>query len=272
MKVEESAPKRSNPVASTIRLFEAFLLLAAIAYGFVWLASRTGGFRSLAEERLSAAVGMPVKIGNSYARWNLDLVFENVRTVDNGRANQPGIRVRRLELDWTFAKSLKAAHWMPTRISMEDGSITFATTVTGQWEPSALAPMSEQVASWLGVKLKTHVRPDVEAAPSAAPARPSVETGSARQLACGISAHNFEVQWWADGDAALAAMRGLNVDATPMLTPGRSITHYLVKLDEVKGANNFEMNDATLELLDVGDQQVVLAFHSQRAAPLDLTP
>lgn len=260
----KTEPETSKACGSSglLGLIRLLLILAAIAYITSLLVSRTEGFRSLVADRLEREIGLPVKIGGSHAKLNLDLVLESIRTEDDGRQNQPGVRASRVELEWSPWRSLRRGRIALDAVTVVTGDVTFATTVSGQWEPAPIAPLSEKVASWIGLDLKRHVKPDAAVAPRASSGKPKEKSEKRRSAPPRLRIRNVDVSWWTEGDAPIGQLRGLSLTASSLAADDRVITHYVLKLGSAEGAKGFRADDVTLELVDAGDQQVVLTLRS----------
>lgn len=271
-KAEEPPPRPANPFIRLLRAIEVALILLAIGYVGILLVSRTDGFRSLLADRLQGAIGLPVKIDRSHAALNLDIVLEGVNTEGDGAKSQPAVHARRVEVDWSPLRSLSGLSWAVNEVKIEEGDVTFATTLSGDWEPSQLAPLSRQIAVWLGVNLKQHVKSGEPGAALADPESSAQKSpGKPLMPRCRLTLRQIGMTWWASPDESLARLTGINVDATPIHTPGRDLTHYLLKLGSATGPKGLKLENLTMELIDAGDQQVVLTLQSDRA-PLDLQP
>ena len=263
----EESPRKTGPIRQFAHVVETIVVLVIIGYVAALLLSRTDGFRSLAADRLEDIVGMPVHIEKSSARWNLDVEFRQLSTESNGQQNQPGVRADRVMLDWSPLSSLRHLKMVWSGAEIEGGDITFATTVSGQWEPAQLAPVSEQIAKWLGLDLKHHVRADAEAV---SPKKPDAAEGKKEEKrkwnASRLRIRKTNIAWWAEATNELARLDGLALDVTPLDTPGHHITHYLLKLDRAESRGGLKMNGVNIELMDAADQQVVLTFQADREA------
>jgi hypothetical protein len=251
------------------RVIETLAIVLAIAYVAFLLMSRTEGFRGLVADQLQEVVGLPISIAGSRARPDFDIVLEGLATEGDGRKNRPSVRAQRVVIEWSPLDVLRNRRLAPRALLIDDAEVTFATTVSGQWAPAAMAPLSEKIASWLGVDLKTPGKALDRAGP---PAGADSDRGAGREPVwsrCRLQVRRAAMSWWADEQNEVAGIAGLSADVTPMRVPGRRLTHFLLMLDHAASTNGFGIQDVRIELIDAGDQQVVLSFQGdgRKTAP-----
>ena len=62
----------------------------------------------------------------------------------------------------------------------------------------------------------------------------------------------------------VARVSGVKLDVSSVHVPGRDFRHYRLKLDEAVARDGTTLKDVDLELIDAGDQQIVLGFKAER--------
>lgn len=283
---EEEPPRRTawSRIRSAYRLARTLVVIGAILYGAALVASRTDGFRDLVAARLERHLGMPVKVESVAANARFDLTLQGIVTEGTRHKNSPGLRAHRVTLAWSWRDVLRRGGPGLRLLDLDRCVITFARDEQGVWQPADMAPLSEFLAKWLQLDLGTkppenvtgptggEAEPREDGAPAAGKptvAATGVSTARAlRDARLSIVLRRSEVTWWGDGDVPLAAVEGVNLAATPVRLPNRTMTHYHLKLDHAAGAQGLSVSDMTLELLDTGDQQLVLVFDAGRTSGL----
>jgi hypothetical protein len=279
----EEEPRRSSwsHLRTLVRAAKTLLVIGMILYGAALVAARTDGFRDVVASRLERHLGMPVKIDGVSANARFDLTLRGVVTEGTRHKNSPGIRAHRVKLAWNWALLFRQGRPGLRHLDLERCVITFARDDQQNWQPADLAPLSEFLAKWLQLDLGKPVAavPDTAAAPEREPAaategpRPAEAAGraAARALQDGrmsVALRRSEVTWWGEGEVPLAAVEGVSLTATPVQLPNRSLTHYHLKLERASAAQGLSVSDLTLELLDTGDQQLVLVFDAGHTSGL----
>lgn len=268
---ENEEPRRTawSRVRTLVRAAQTLLVIGLILYGAALVASRTDGFRDVVASRLERHLGVPVKIDAVSANARFDLTLRGVVTEGTRHKNSPGIRAHRVKLAWSWAQFVRQGRPGLRHLDLERCVITFARDDQQNWQPADLAPLSEFLAKWLQLDLGTPADAAsvsaVKAEASGAAGRPAADAGraAARALQDGrmsVALRRSEVTWWGDGEVPLAAVEGVSLTATPVELPNRTLTHYHLKLERASAAQGLSVSDLTLELLDTGDQQLVLVF------------
>ncbi|MCX7669683.1 MAG: hypothetical protein N2439_06410, partial [Anaerolineae bacterium] len=142
----------------------------------------------------------------------------------------------------------------------------------GRWTPAAFA----EVAEWLAQQLNFELPPPeggqkaeaIADPPPPRKARPPRD-GSFVELARGtskIAIRRGEISWWLEPAAPYASVEGLMVFVTPLEAPGRRMVHYRVNVKRASSQKGPAWQDVALELLDIGDQRLVLRFTADHFA------
>lgn len=252
--------KRSNPLRAAWGACVTILVLLLIAYVTGLFIGRTDGFRAIVAGRLENALGMPVKID----RVSLDAVYTmtltGLETEGERRTGNPGLRVGSARLEWRWSDVLKRGKVGISRIELEKPTVAFGRDDAGGWTPKPVAPLADFVARQLQFTFPSP--------PEARPAPPSTDAGrpsrpveiDLKGIDTAIVIRRGEVSWWLDASAPHASVEGISLDVTPLSVPGRVLAHYLLTVKRAASKDGPAFRDLTVELLDVGDQQIVLRF------------
>jgi hypothetical protein len=287
---EDEAPRRTpwSHVRTTYRAVRTTLVVLVILYVAALAATRTDGFRDVVASRLEQHFGLPVKIESVAASPRFDLTLRGLVTEGTRQKNSPGLRAHQVVLGWAWGDLWRHGRVGLRRLELERCVITFARDDQQAWQPADLVPLSEFLAKWLQLDLgpaasasnaatvavaerpagtpePDALEPEVEK-PAAAAGR-----AAARALQDGhlsVALRRSEITWWGDGDVPLAAVEGVSLTATPVRLPNRTLTHYHLKLEHAAGAKGLSVSDMTLEVLDTGDQQLVLVFDAGHTSGL----
>ncbi len=261
----------AKPMAMHAVVTASVLLL--IVYVALQVAARTEGFRSLVAEQVGKRIGMPVKIAGSGVNWRFDLTLEHLVTEGTKRPSSPGFRAQRIRLDWNLAGLWRGA---PLRaVELDRPRIVLAREEQGDWKPDEFRALSDFLGRWLELELPAPgaAKPVAEADPfDPEAARPAVEdrarAAAARLQRTGMTVafRDGAVEWWDGGQAPAAAVDRIHLQITPLRAPERALTHVRMRVAEVRKAGGERLRDADLELVDAGDQQVLLRFSADRVA------
>lgn len=283
---EEEAPRRSlwSPVRTTYRAVRTTLVVLVILYVAALAATRTDGFRDVVASRLEKHFGIPVKIESVAASPRFDLTLRGLVTEGTRQKNSPGLRAHQVVLGWAWGDLWRHGRVGLRSLDLERCVITFARDDEQAWQPADLVPLSEFLAKWLQLDLSppataSNAAPEntvVEEKPAAlepAVEKPAAAAGraAARALQDGhlsVALRRSEITWWGEGEVPLAAVEGVSLTATPVRLPNRTLTHYHLKLEHAAGAKGLSVSDMTLEVLDTGDQQLVLVFDAGHTSGL----
>lgn len=267
----EEAPKRSTFAGIRLawRILRTAVAVAAILYVAGLFAARTEGFRDIVARRLEARLGLPVSIGSVSADWRYDLTLRSVATEGTREKQEAGVRAQRVRLGWSLADWFGGGGVGLREIDLDRCVITFARGEGGSWQPEQLAPLSDFLAKWLHVDLGAGGGQAADGVAPTAPKAPAREATRALQEArLRVALRRCEVTWWTGGEVPLAALEGVTLTATPVRLPNRSMTHYHLKLARAASAAGMAASNLTLELLDTGDQQIVLVLQADHTTGL----
>lgn len=239
----ESAPRRSF-VARLHYSLSILLVLAAIAYVGLIIAGRTAGFRSMVEDRLKSRLGMPVLLASARISPTLNLVLSGIRTAQDD-FRPVFFKADRLVLGWSLSEKLRGGpfwnHFLARGLELyitvdnDDQKLPpFWSALADQWRgraseasSGAEAPRNRPAELWRRVRL------DLEG---------SFEFASAEES---------------------ASARG-HIFVTPVEVPGRRFLHILLKAPEAC-RNDQRYRDVVCEMLDLGDQRIVLQLRAEPA-------
>lgn len=266
--------RRANPIRTLWRAARTLLILLLILYIVGLVASRTDGFRSIIAQRLEKIVGMPVKVDRASLAMNYALTLRGVATEGEPRVGVAGVRARQVDVEWRWSNLWRHGRLGIARLKIDRPEIAFAEREDGTWSPSRLAQGGEFILRQLNVSLPGKKAVSVSDATEAEKLPVSSPDKSALAavgigLDANVSFKRGEVVWWARGsDAPLASIEGASLSVTPVHLPGREITHYLLTVDRAASAGGPGVSGLVAELLDMGDQQIVLRFLAEHTPNL----
>lgn len=261
---EDDAPPRRSPWRRAWRAVKTLLVLLAIAYVALVIAGQTDGFRDLVSHRLERHLGQPVKVEGASLSLRLDLSLRGVVTEGTKRKNSPGLRIQRAFIGWDWSQLIRRGRPGVRALELDRCEVVFGRAEDGTWQPARLAPLSAFLARWLELDLGSAAPPASAGAP--APVSGAATTPRAAALAfqkegTRVVLRGGQITWWADeSDVPLAAVEGVRLQATPVAVPGRLLTHYALSVERAASATGARVSDLKLELLDAGDQQVILGL------------
>jgi hypothetical protein len=273
---EEPPPRKGpNPLRRAWHAACTILIVVLLLYVSGLVIGRTEGFRALVAQRLEKVLEMPVKIEGTSLDARYGLTLKGVVTEGTRRANSPGLRAQRVAVSWRWGDVFRRGKPGIARLELDKPVIVFELQENGDWAPAPLAPLSAFLAKQLQFSLPTRT--------GAAPAAPASESafapeGEARAARAGVEAAlsglkteivitRGELAWWTEQPVPVASVEGVSLQATPVAVPGRALTHYLLKVARAASVDGPGIRDLVVELLDTGDQQVVLRFHGEHSAP-----
>lgn len=268
---EDTPSSRRNPFRRALHGVITLLIIAAILYVSARLAVGTAGFRSLAAGRMEKLLGMPVKIEQVSANWRFDVTLRNVVTEGTRRDDSPGLRAQRVRIGWAWGDLWRRGRPGLRSLELDRCVIVFARDEKQEWAPREFAPLSAFLSRQLRIDLSGSTTGTVEKATGAPDDRAGVGTDAAgvKETVRNLQDRGFrfalrrgEITWWDGADVPRAAVEGVDLNATPVRVPHRTLTHYLLRVERAADAQGMALADATLELLDTGDQQLVLVFRA----------
>ncbi len=240
------------------------VVVVCILYVAAFLAARTAGFKSMVEDRIEKAVGIPVRIEKTRATVGLDLVMEGAVSENGGRIGKAGFRVGKAVLSWSVMDRVRMGGGLLRAVDIRDASLFFAPNEEGDWEPA----FASGVGSWLGNWAGFSVRKPAPAAPVAA--SPRKETAGALAGAMRLPAVTNDwsdialrvsggrLVWWGAGGEEEAAIENIELTVTPLRLPNRSMTHLYVSFTEGRLGKERRLRDFALEMLRTGSNSIIL--------------
>ena len=274
---EAPASRRANPLRGAWRTLRSVLIVLSILYVAGWVIGRTEGFRSLVAQRLEKLLGMPVKIESASLNLRYGLTLRHLVTEGTRRENSPGIRAQRIEIEWRWGDLLRRGRPGIKRLVLEKPVIVFEQQDSGGWSPDPLAPMSDFLARQMQFSFAPrNAAANVPVSEGAGTNAPSVVTqrrskneltATLGHLDMAVAIQRGQVVWWTGDAAPAASVEGVTFQATPVQLPDRALTHYVLKVERAASAQGAAIRDLVIELLDTGDQQVILRFLGEHLAP-----
>lgn len=262
-KDKEEAPPGPGPIRLFFRFFNTLLVLSIIAYGAVRAMTFTAGFKSLIEEQVLARFDLPVTIGKVRSNWSCDLEFSDVATTNVSDVATGGIRAQRIDLEWSLADLLRGRPWDLRRIGVAGCTITFVAR-DGAWDPAALAPLSSWLAKWLEVGLPAPSN-TVPVATTNSNVKATAEAARVDRWSNTVfSVRDMTLKWMIGATGEVSSAEGVWVDVAPLQVPDRKFRYYHLKLNVARSPDGSTIRNVDLELLDTGDQQVVLGLKAER--------
>lgn len=267
--------KQPNPLRRAWRACCTILILLGLLYIAGLAIGRTEGFRALVAQRLEKLLGMPVKIDRTALNARYGLTLKGVVTEGTRRANSPGLRAQRVSIDWRWCDVFRRGKPGIARVELDKPVIIFAQEEDGTWAPKPLAPLSVFLAKQLqfSLPMRGENRPPrtdsmlaVEVQGPRAATDPAALEAVLSGLKTEISITRGELAWWTEQPVPVASVEGVSLQATPVALPDRALTHYLLKVTRAASVNGPGIRDLIVELLDTGDQQVVLRFQGEHSA------
>ena len=235
--------------------------LVAIFYVGVFLACRTDGFRSYAEDFLERHLGVPVHVKRIQATPSLKLVLTGVVTEGGSRKGTPGYRVREAIVQWSVMNKLLSRGGALSALELKGFGVSFAPGQSGEWEPSALAKLGSWVAEWgrfdLAAPAAVTVQGDLPATEEA-DKKPAPSTRSEMWDRINLSISDGEMSWWDADKRELASVSGVRFEITPIRLPNRKMTHYFLTLDSAQIGTQRSVRDFTFEMLKMASNSIVI--------------
>lgn len=273
-RVEDDVPEPASFASGLRRAWHAAVtlsILVIIAYVALQILARTDGFREVVAQRLGDAIGMPVQIGESSVNWRFDVELREVVTEGTKRESSPGIRAKRVRIGWAPGERLRGRGGIRS-IEADGLTLVFGLGEDGTWQPKPLAELSAFLSR--SAELQLPGRRAVPAEPGAAanPSPNEVPSGAfpalARDARVHVAIRRGAMTWWTpeSPQAPVAGIDGVFLEVTPMAAPGRQFHHVLLKVGTSAAASGALLRNLHLELVDAGDQQVVLGFAVDRVA------
>lgn len=271
---EPRSARKKSVVRTTVRAMGTTFVLMMIAYMAGLVIGRTDGFRSIVAERLGELLGQPVKVERVSLGLSYALTVEGIVTEGTRRLNSPGVRIGRLRAAPRWSDVWRRGRVGLAQLEIEKAALVFERDEEGRWAPEALAGYAELLAKQLHFSFPPPEA--VFAAPAAArdasgeqsrnrrrSARPLLAAPDPSTPAPRIAVRRGEIAWWVDNSAPFASVEGLAVSMTPLEAPGRRMIHYRIDVKRAASRGGQALRDASLELLDIGDQRLVLRFTAE---------
>jgi len=201
-----SVKGRGSGCFSGLRRFAATVfVLVAIGLVTLLFLVRTGGGRSLIEDRLSRFAGQPVTVERARIGWPYVLVLEGVQTEGFGAAGRPGWSVAALRcgLDPHGRR----------RLTLRQPRAHLVRNTEGAWRPSVLSPLGELAAGDIG-----------DIAGATRPFR-------ARWV---VKAVHGSVRWLDARGVETGAAEEVTFAMQPVHVPGRRMVYYRLAVDTLR--------------------------------------
>ncbi len=264
---QETPPaKKTGALRSLRNALVTALILLLIAYITGLAIGRTDGFRSIVADRLSRTLGMPVKLDRVSLSPTFNMTLRELETEGASLPGRAGLRVQRIGIEWRWRDLLRRGRVGIDRLNVEKPVVVFARGDDGAWIPEPLAPLADFLARHLQVAQPAEPprAPSSANAPASDSAARKTTTAGARfdlkGLDTAVSVRRGEMSWWFDANIPQASIEGITLHATPLSVPGRQMTHVLVNVKRASSLNGPAFRELTLELLEAGDQQILLRF------------
>lgn len=235
--------------------------LVAIFYGGVFLACRTDGFRSYAEDFLERRLGIPVHVKRIQATPSLKLVLTGVVTEGGVRKGVPGYRVREAIIQWSVMNALRSRGGVLSALELKGFGVSFAPGPSGEWAPAAFAQLGSWVAEWGRFDLPASAAAPVQSDRPATEEADSTPAPSARGViwdCINLSISDGEMSWWDADKRELASVSGVRFEVTPIRLPNRKMTHYFLALDSAQIGPRRSVRDFTFEMLKMASNSIVI--------------
>lgn len=250
-------------------------ILLCIAYVALQVLCRTAGFREVLSQRIAARFDLPVGIARSAVNWRFDITLDDVASKGADAGSGPSLSAKRIRIGWAPLQRLRGG--MGIRSIEADGlAVVFAPAPGGEWTPRPLAPLSAFLSRWaeMPVSAGSASPAAVETAPDpgGSDASPSVSLAAVpkrmRDEGIRVAVRGADVTWRAAAADAgpLAVIEGASLDVVPMKGAGRSFLSVALAVDRAASAGGDGIRNLRLELLDAGDQQIVLGFTAERTS------
>jgi hypothetical protein len=267
----EPPPRGPNLLVQAYRLLETLLVLAVIAYVVLLLMARTDGFRDLAEKYLESLVKMPVDLKRARVDWRLNVHLDGVTAQGAASEHTPSVEAGSVEVELAIRDSLRSFHPVLERVILVDASADLSTTSTGSWEPATIVPLSAWIAKWLQMDILAYAPAGVptNATPAATSATGTTHSASLDQpqgwKSVELLVFNGRMTWWEkDSSEPLATVEGIRLDAATVDLSARTLKYYNLAIDRAATAEGVKMKNLRLEVIDSGEQQLVLTLHADR--------
>lgn len=259
---EDDTPPRRSPWRTAWRAGKTLLVLAVIAYVALVIAGQTDGFRDLVRHRLERQLGQAVKVEGASLSLRLDLTLRGVVSEGTKRKNSPGLRIQRAFIGWDWSQVFRRGRPGVRVLDLERCEVVFGRAEDGSWQPARMAPLSAFLSKWLELDLGSAAAPAVAGVPAAESATtPRSAALAFQQAGTRVILRGGQITWWVDeSDVPFAAVEGVRLQATPVTVPGRHMTHYALSVERAASATGARVSDLKLEVLDAGDQQVILGL------------
>jgi len=248
---EDGAPRPRRGSWCGVLLVPA--ALALVLYGALLVGSRTEGFRALAEQRISAELGRPIRLERLALTPGLDVVFRGLKPAPDpdDPPPEPGVRAAsgRMTLD---GAALLEGEWAPRELILRDGSLVFRTDTNAVVHPVGLAAAREILERILG---DGATPPRAAAAPSARQLR---EELTADRRPPRVELTGFNIEWRDAGGGLQRALRGADLYWTPLTAPGRTLLHLQARAVEMIGHDGRRIAPFVHEELRVGRRTLIL--------------
>jgi len=258
-------PKPRTHLLSRFIMTTFIVLVILYVAGFVMV--RTAGFASFVEERLEMDLGMPVRVAQTRAAWNLDLIVEGIESVPPGeKLSEPGIVCDQAVMRWTLKGLIRPDLPPVHRVELEGLRIAFVPDAEGGWAPAALSGIADWLAGHLGVRIE-QPQPQSEKDPAGKGggklrSRKDREARHYEKMSARL--RDAAVEWKDEEGDVMAGADGINLDVTPVEFPNRTMRHFLLQIAGLRTGDGSSGTDLHLELLQTEGQALILGFQVER--------
>ena len=247
-----------------------------ILYAALLAASRTDGFRSLVEDRLSSRVGYNIAINRLALSLGLDLRLEEVSLTEEGRP-EPFLKVDAADLTFEWANLFRQGQGVIRQITVNEPDLLIRERGDSGWQPAALGEPMERIVHAAGLKF----RPDrleqstfkvvlkepgemdkpeqVVQQEESAQAGGSLDDMAAELQAVQVHINDGIIRWLGKDGQIMASLQGLELHVTPLDVPGRSMHHYKAVMNQLRVQHQVTKN-LRIEMMILEDNQIVLGL------------
>ena len=246
---------------------------AAIILITGFLFARTEGFRSIVESQIAASTGQHVKIGESAALWNGDLVLGNIRTGNDNDEGAAGVRIESAHIDIDWFLLLRGDMELGIRkVSVNNWRVDFAPDKDGRLQPKELVAASDWLSKWGGLAIppamtssRKTLSPKANLSQANSNAMTEIDLNRWRNTC--ISLRDGDITWW-DGQGNIrVSVHEISFFLTPLDFPTRKAAHYHAKVKSAILPGDNRVRDMDVELLRTDDTYLVLNLKAIRQTP-----
>jgi hypothetical protein len=241
------------------RFISTTFILGLVGYVALYLAARTDGFRSFAQDYLGERLGVPVHIGKARATPALNVFFENLTSLRSNDEVAASFRADRVDLRWSLANGFRPEKPILREVEIKGLTISFAPAAAGGWEPAAFEPLAVRLAEWSGFEVEAPPAADLASAAEPEEKDTTRRIGPAFWDGCSVLIRDSRMLWWGRGGEEQAFAEGVEFESTPIAVPSRDLQHFRLSIESARASNGRRLKDYDFELLRTGSHNIVLA-------------